>query len=257
MVMKRWISLLIACILVLTASTAVISAKGVEDFAMVKMNMPDVVAELKGTDHGISDASSVTAYYGDDKLTVDYARAYDASKDSSLVYLMVDASLTNERFLPLIKDCLKYYVGKIGENDAVSIVKFGEKVDFLLDGTENTDQIKKIINSLKCDEKDTVLYTALDEVYKDASEVMDQYTRVYAIVFSDCENDIIVGVTAAEVKDEYSSHMLPLYVCAPPDSQQSGIDAMGKIAPEFIKTILDIDRAGFDCDYISEKYLHH
>ena len=29
----------------------------------------------------------------------------------------------------------------------------------------------------------------------------------------------------------------------------------GKLAPEFIKTILDIDRAGFDCDYISERLL--
>jgi hypothetical protein len=30
---------------------------------------------------------------------------------------------------------------------------------------------------------------------------------------------------------------------------------MGSLAPEFIKTILDIDRAGFDCDYISERLL--
>ena len=29
----------------------------------------------------------------------------------------------------------------------------------------------------------------------------------------------------------------------------------GKLAPEFIQTILDIDRAGFDCDYISERLL--
>ena len=36
---------------------------------------------------------------------------------------------------------------------------------------------------------------------------------------------------------------------------QFSIHAMGKLAPEFIKTILDIDRAGFDCDYISEKYI--
>jgi hypothetical protein len=36
---------------------------------------------------------------------------------------------------------------------------------------------------------------------------------------------------------------------------QFSIHAMGKLAPEFIKTILDIDRAGFDCDYISERLL--
>ena len=33
------------------------------------------------------------------------------------------------------------------------------------------------------------------------------------------------------------------------------IHGMEKKAPEFIKCILDIDKAGFDCDYISDKYL--
>ena len=36
---------------------------------------------------------------------------------------------------------------------------------------------------------------------------------------------------------------------------QFSIHAMGKLAPEFIQSILEIDRAGFDCDYISERLL--
>jgi len=36
---------------------------------------------------------------------------------------------------------------------------------------------------------------------------------------------------------------------------QFSIHAMGKLAPEFIKSILAIDRAGFDCDYISDRLL--
>jgi hypothetical protein len=36
---------------------------------------------------------------------------------------------------------------------------------------------------------------------------------------------------------------------------QFSIHAMGKLAPDFIKTILAIDEAGFDCDYISERLL--
>ena len=36
---------------------------------------------------------------------------------------------------------------------------------------------------------------------------------------------------------------------------QFDIHSMAKKAPEFIKVILDIDKAGFDCDYISDKYL--
>jgi len=36
---------------------------------------------------------------------------------------------------------------------------------------------------------------------------------------------------------------------------QFSIHEMGRLAPDFIKTILNIDRAGFDCDYISERLL--
>jgi len=36
---------------------------------------------------------------------------------------------------------------------------------------------------------------------------------------------------------------------------QFDIHSMARKAPDFIKSILDIDKAGYDCDYISEKYL--
>ena len=36
---------------------------------------------------------------------------------------------------------------------------------------------------------------------------------------------------------------------------QFDIHSMDKKAPDFIRSILDIDKAGFDCDYISENYL--
>jgi len=36
---------------------------------------------------------------------------------------------------------------------------------------------------------------------------------------------------------------------------QFSIHAMGQLAPEFIQSILAIDRAGFDCDYISDRLL--
>ncbi len=36
---------------------------------------------------------------------------------------------------------------------------------------------------------------------------------------------------------------------------QFSIHAMGKLAPEFRQAIIDIDKAGFDCDYISERLL--
>ncbi len=36
---------------------------------------------------------------------------------------------------------------------------------------------------------------------------------------------------------------------------QFDIHSMAKKAPDFIKSILEIDKAGYDCDYISEKYL--
>lgn len=59
------------------------------------------------------------------------------------------------------------------------------------------------------------------------------------------DNDFLVYLPVKDMWKEDTKNLL----------MQFDIHSMAKKAPDFIKTILAIDKAGFDCDYISDKYL--
>ncbi len=85
-----------------------------------------------------------------------------------------------------------------------------------------------------------------NSIWRDAPELMKYITNCQTYLqWGQPDNDFLVYLPVRDMwrKDTKNRFM------------QFGIHDMKKKAPEFIKTILDIDRAGFDCDYISDKYL--
>ena len=230
MEMKRITGIIAAALLAFSASFTSFAANDSGDYSMVKLNMPDVVAELKGSELGISSPSDVTATYGGEKLEVVSAGAFDPASDSTKAYLLIDASVSNDTYLRLVRDCAKNYVGEMSSNDAVEIVRFGTAVSFLLEGGESADEINAAVDSIESEDPGTALYSALDEVYKSSADSIDKFTRQYAIVFSDCENDIDTGITESEIYNKYSTHRLPVYACLPPNASRGSIDSIGRIA---------------------------
>jgi hypothetical protein len=59
------------------------------------------------------------------------------------------------------------------------------------------------------------------------------------------DNDFLVYLPVRDMWQKQTDKLL----------MQFSIHKMGQLAPEFIETILAIDRAGFDCDYISDRLL--
>ena len=85
-----------------------------------------------------------------------------------------------------------------------------------------------------------------NSIWRDAPYFMEYVERCQSFLqMGEPDNDFLVYLPVRDMWKKNTGKLL----------MQFSIHAMGKLAPEFIKTILDIDRAGFDCDYISEKYL--
>ena len=83
-------------------------------------------------------------------------------------------------------------------------------------------------------------------IWRDASYFTNYVERCQSFLqMGTPDNDFLVFLPLRDMWKQQTGKLL----------MQFSIHAMGKLAPDFIKTILDIDRAGFDCDYISEKYL--
>ena len=85
-----------------------------------------------------------------------------------------------------------------------------------------------------------------NSIWRDAPYFMQYVERCQSFLqWGQPDNDFLVLLPVRDMWQKNSQKLL----------MQFSIHAMGKLAPEFIKTILDIDRAGFDCDYISERLL--
>ena len=85
-----------------------------------------------------------------------------------------------------------------------------------------------------------------NSIWRDAPYFMEYVERCQSFLqWGQPDNDFLVLLPVRDAWRKPSGKLL----------MQFSIHAMGKLMPEFRKAILDIDKAGFDCDYISERLL--
>ena len=85
-----------------------------------------------------------------------------------------------------------------------------------------------------------------NSIWRDAPELMAYITRCQSYLqWGKPDNDFLVYLPVRDLWKNDTRNWL----------MQFDIHSMARKAPQFIKTILDIDKAGFDCDYISDQYL--
>ncbi|MBM6993178.1 MAG: glycosyl hydrolase family 2 [Prevotella sp.] len=84
-------------------------------------------------------------------------------------------------------------------------------------------------------------------IWRDAPYLMQYITRCQSFLqWGKPDNDFLVYVPVRDVWNKRSNGKRLM---------QFAIHTMNDLAPEFVASINEIDRAGYDCDYISERYL--
>ena len=85
-----------------------------------------------------------------------------------------------------------------------------------------------------------------NSIWRDAPFFMDYVTRCQSFLqMGQPDNDFLVYLPVRDMWKKNTGKLL----------MQFSIHAMGQLAPEFIKSILTIEKAGYDCDYISNQLL--
>lgn len=85
-----------------------------------------------------------------------------------------------------------------------------------------------------------------NSIWRDAPFFMDYVTRCQSFLqMGQPDNDFLVYLPVRDMWKKNTGKLL----------MQFSIHAMGQLAPEFINSILAIDKAGYDCDYISDQLL--
>ena len=90
-----------------------------------------------------------------------------------------------------------------------------------------------------------------NSIWRDAPALMDYITRSQSMLQQGRpDNDFLVYLP---IRDLWHQRK------APPASRglllTFSIHNMGRMAPDFIKSVMKIDSLGYDCDYISDRYL--
>ena len=85
-----------------------------------------------------------------------------------------------------------------------------------------------------------------NSIWRDAPYFMQYVERCQSFLqWGRPDNDFLVYLPVRDMWQKQTDRLL----------MQFSIHKMGQLAPEFIEAILNIDRAGFDCDYISDRLL--
>ena len=85
-----------------------------------------------------------------------------------------------------------------------------------------------------------------NSIWRDAPYFMQYVERCQSFLqWGQPDNDFLVYLPVRDMWQKQTDKLL----------MQFSIHKMGQLAPEFIEAILAIDRAGFDCDYISDRLL--
>lgn len=85
-----------------------------------------------------------------------------------------------------------------------------------------------------------------NSIWRDAPYFMQYVERTQSFLqWGDPDNDILVYFPVRDLWNKNSKKLL----------MQFAIHNLGHLAPEFKSSILELDHLGYDCDYISDKYL--
>lgn len=85
-----------------------------------------------------------------------------------------------------------------------------------------------------------------NSIWRDAQYLMKYIERCQSFLqWGHPDNDFLVYLTIWDLWKTRLGRRLMLF----------SIDEMGRLAPKFIEDVMSIIKAGFDCDYISDKYL--
>ena len=134
----------------------------------------------------------------------------------------VSGSMKDDTMVAPLKQALKTFVQKISEDDTISIVTFGERVETIIENSWDKSAIIAAIDGINANQDKTALYKGV----LDSVELASRYGgRSAVIVFTDGKDDPTQEMkqyTKDSIFDEVTSTQVPLYCIGLNDNK--GVD---------------------------------
>ncbi len=188
---------------VLLAFTLSVTAMAV-DIEQIQAIMPnaDIYFYDEQLDSKEANAEDISVYLDENSVDiVSLEPAVSSDRGTLYVYLLdVSASINRNYFWDIRQAILNNHY-RIGENDSMALITFGDDVKVVLNGGDSYEEVEAAVDGLECRDMSTHFYDAIDKLIE-LCEGVDGKRKI-AIVVSDGVNDAEAGTgpTRTELVD--------------------------------------------------------
>lgn len=189
-------------------------------------------------------AASVRLTVGSRTATVESVAPVAATDGVAYVFLMDVSRSLRPRDFEQVQQAVAQWVDRMGANDRVAVVAFGQTVRVVQDFTADKSAARASVDNLSPTEAETSLHEALVRGADLARrQDGDLPARRAVVVLSDGLDDFPGGVQRDEVLRAFQQNPVPLYALGvrPPDGDTAGLDALGGFARASGGTLLRVN----------------
>ena len=198
------------------------------EIEQISLRMPDVRVYYRSDQQ----EQNYEAYLGGEALNYDKSSQFSELNEGVDYYILLDvsASIPDSQFAN-IKDGIIKFISSKGENDKCILLTFGDESDIVLNGSENPQDAAAVVQKLKNDDMETVLFQTIVQT----ADMIDQAAqteekRRVIITITDGEDCVTGKATANEAMSELNHKGIPMYAVAVDVGKEEYINSFGEFA---------------------------
>lgn len=198
------------------------------EIEQISLHMPDVRVYYRSDQQ----EQNYEAYLGGEALNYDKSAQFSELNEGVDYYILLDisASIPDSQFAN-IKDGIINFISSEGEKDKCVLLTFGDESNVVLNGSENPQDAAAVVQGLKNDDMETVLFQTLVKT----ADMIDQAAqteekRRVIITITDGEDCVTGQATSNEAVSELNHKGIPMYAIAVDVGKEEYINSFGELA---------------------------
>ncbi len=194
--------------------------------------MPEVYICIGGEDSGNLIMEDIVVYRDSEMLKNISMTSLAESSCKSNIYLLLDVSLSiNAKDFEAAKKAICQLYRQRSENEKIAVVTFGDTVELILDGTEDTDVACGKVESIERNSQNTALFEGIHKVTELAeSRQTEEFIHTLVIVITDGMDTALGSATLQEAENGLKRQGMSLYGLIEGSGERESINRFGEFA---------------------------
>ena len=198
------------------------------EIEQISLHMPDVRVYYRSDQQ----EQNYEAYLGGEALNYDKSAQFSELNEGVDYYILLDISASSpDSQFANIKDGIINFISSEGEKDKCVLLTFGDESNVVLNGSENPQDAAAVVQGLKNDDMETVLFQTLVKT----ADMIDQAAqteekRRVIITITDGEDCVTGQATSNEAVSELNHKGIPMYAIAVDVGKEEYINSFGELA---------------------------